>query len=146
LPVVGTQKQSIERAVESIIWLIMPHVTASDGAQLAYEVHCDVAHEQSITIMLLHGWSGSGNYFCLNIPGLKAKGMKVIVPHLRFHGESDKPSHGFHVARLAADVHDLLQQLELQNVVMVGTSMVRAYQEHRSRLQVNLASCLRSQQ
>jgi len=37
---------------------------------------------------------------------------------------SDKPAHGNHVARLAADLRDLLSsRLDLQNVTLVGASM-----------------------
>ena len=41
----------------------------------------------------------------------------------RFHGRSDSPSYGFHVARLAADLHEFLEQLNLSDVTVVGTSM-----------------------
>lgn len=41
----------------------------------------------------------------------------------RFHGDSDSPSHGFHVARLAADLRDFLQALQLADVTVVGSSM-----------------------
>lgn len=42
---------------------------------------------------------------------------------LRFHGESDKPSWGFHVARLAADLHDFLQATKLASPVLLGSSL-----------------------
>jgi len=42
---------------------------------------------------------------------------------LRHHGDSDKPSWGFHIARLASDLRDLLVGLELEQVVIVGASM-----------------------
>ncbi|TVY17385.1 hypothetical protein LARI1_G004368 [Lachnellula arida] len=42
-----------------------------------------------------------------NIAGL-AKTYRVVAPDLRGHGESDKPRHGYHVLRLAQDLHELL--------------------------------------
>jgi pimeloyl-ACP methyl ester carboxylesterase len=37
----------------------------------------------------------------------------VIAPDLRGHGASDKPSHGFHVFRLAMDLHNLLNHFKI---------------------------------
>jgi hypothetical protein len=52
----------------------------------------------------LHGWTGSSQVWQRNIPGFVAGGYRVIVPDLRGHGESGKPRHGYHVARLVGDV------------------------------------------
>ena len=47
----------------------------------------------------------------------------MIRYDLRGHGESDKPEWGYHVARYAADLRDLLFHLNLENVTLVGTSL-----------------------
>jgi non-heme chloroperoxidase len=52
-----------------------------------------------------------------------ARTCQVITYDLRFHGDSGKPSWGFHVSRLAADLRDLLDELNLQEVTVVGSSM-----------------------
>ena len=83
----------------------MPYVMANDGCKLHYELH----GESGPPLVLIHGWSGSRRYFDLNIEHL-AKTSRVYAVDLRFHGESDKPAHGFHVHRLAADLHDLITQ------------------------------------
>ncbi|EAQ91608.1 hypothetical protein CHGG_03543 [Chaetomium globosum CBS 148.51] len=64
-------------------------------------------------ILLLHGFSGSSVYFTHNIAALSAPGHWVIAPDLRGHGRSGhNPAHGgYHVARLAADLHELLTHL-----------------------------------
>jgi pimeloyl-ACP methyl ester carboxylesterase len=49
--------------------------------------------------------------------------VQVYAYDQRFHGDSDSPSHGFHVARLAADLRDFLTALELTDVTVVGSSM-----------------------
>ena len=46
----------------------------------------------------------------------------VAVDH-RGHGESDKPDHGYRVARLSTDVHQLVHALDLTEVVWVAHSM-----------------------
>ncbi|KAA8493784.1 AB hydrolase superfamily protein YdjP [Porphyridium purpureum] len=52
-------------------------------------------------------------------------GVAFVVPDLRGHGESDKPAFGYHVARLAHDVHELIQHAcgNEKSVALVGTSM-----------------------
>ncbi|TVY75879.1 AB hydrolase superfamily protein [Lachnellula suecica] len=61
-------------------------------------------------LILLHGFTGSSAVWKRNIPGL-AKKYRVIAPDLRGHGESDKPGHGYHVMRLAMDLHRLVKSI-----------------------------------
>lgn len=72
----------------------------------------------------LHGFTGSGLVFKRNIAGL-AETHHVIVPDLRGHGESDKPRAGYHVARLAMDLRNLIEHLRLPEgqVAAIGTSL-----------------------
>uniref|UniRef100_A0A383V6P7 AB hydrolase-1 domain-containing protein n=1 Tax=Tetradesmus obliquus TaxID=3088 RepID=A0A383V6P7_TETOB len=94
------------------------YVTTNDGVRLAYEQ----AGTAGPVVVLIHGWSGSRKYFCHNMPAL-AEHCQVYAYDQRFHGDSDSPSHGFHVARLAADLRDFLQALQLADVTVVGSSM-----------------------
>ena len=99
----------------------MPYVMANDGCKLHYELH----GESGPPLILIHGWSGSRRYFDLNIEHL-AKTCRVYAVDLRFHGESDKPSHGFHVHRLAADLHSIITCLagtERAKPVVLGSSL-----------------------
>src|SRR3989449_10085100 len=48
---------------------------------------------------------------------------RVIAVDMRGHGESDKPAHGYSIARLSKDVHDLLADLSLADVTLMGHSM-----------------------
>lgn len=73
----------------------------------------------------MHGWSGSSQYFTLNASEAAGKGLRVVSYDQRFHGDSAKPDYGLHVARLAADLSALLTKLDLNDVTVVGTSMVR---------------------
>lgn len=101
----------------------MPFVTANDGVRLHY-----ITRGSSATsvppIVLVHGWSGSHKYFQSTIDLLARRtGGQIVAVDLRFHGESEKPSWGFHVARLAADLRDALTELQLEQPVVVGTSL-----------------------
>ena len=100
----------------------MPDLTTSDGVSIHYE-----EYGAGSPLVLVHGWSGSHRYFQLNTPVL-AKTFRVIVFDQRFHGESGKPLHGFHVARLAADLYELLSALQLKHCTLLGSSMVRVWQ------------------
>ncbi|KAL4431472.1 hypothetical protein ABPG75_006728 [Micractinium tetrahymenae] len=95
-------------------------ITTNDGVKLVYQRHGRLGGP---VVVLVHGWSGSQHYFDLNTRPLANQGLTVYTYDQRFHGESDKPSWGFHVARLAADLHELLTQLDLADVTVVGTSM-----------------------
>eukprot|EP00884_Botryococcus_braunii_P019260 jgi/Botrbrau1/6017/Bobra.0042s0003.1 len=95
-------------------------ITTGDGVKIAYEyLPCK---RTAPTVVLIHGWSGSRHYFDRNIQAL-AKHAHVYAVDLRFHGESGRPSWGYHIARLAADIRDFLVSLELSDVTIVGTSM-----------------------
>lgn len=82
---------------------------ATDGARLVYRV---AGSEDLPPLILLHGFTGSSEVFSKNTPALSAR-FHIIAPDLRGHGESDKTSHGFHVSRLAMDLKNLLDHLNL---------------------------------
>lgn len=101
----------------------MPYVSTNDGVRLFYTTR-GAANEVS-PIVLVHGWSGSHRYFenSIDLLAEKAGGTMIVAFDLRFHGDSDKPEHGFHVARLAADLRDVLTALKLTTPTVVGTSL-----------------------
>ena len=89
--------------------------TASDGAVLRYSVLMPAAGAAApaagpSTVLLLHGWSGSRRYWDTVAPLLAARGLRVLLPDLRWHGDSAAggPAGPAHVARLGADVAELL--------------------------------------
>ncbi|MCC9135769.1 alpha/beta fold hydrolase [Pontibacter silvestris] len=95
----------------------MSHITTNDGVQLYYE-----EAGEGRPLMMIHGWTFSGRFFARNVPVL-AKHARVITVDLRDHGRSGKPGHGYRVARLAADLRDLLIALDLQDTVLLGWSL-----------------------
>ena len=95
----------------------MPVFTTSDGVQLFYK-----KTGSGPPVILIHGWSASHRSFDQNVEAI-AKRCTVITPDLRFHGESDKPEWGFHVARLASDLRDLIAATGVERPTVVGTSL-----------------------
>lgn len=95
----------------------MGYVEASDGTRLHYE-----ESGSGPPLVLIHGWTFSGRFFDRNVPTL-AENARVITMDLRGHGDSDKPEHGYRIGRLAKDLHDLLEALDLHEVTVLGWSL-----------------------
>eukprot|EP00191_Tetraselmis_sp_GSL018_P009601 CAMPEP_0177605492 /NCGR_PEP_ID=MMETSP0419_2-20121207/16732_1 /TAXON_ID=582737 /ORGANISM="Tetraselmis sp., Strain GSL018" /LENGTH=273 /DNA_ID=CAMNT_0019099649 /DNA_START=59 /DNA_END=877 /DNA_ORIENTATION=+ len=93
-------------------------IKTNDGTSLAYEQH----GETGPILVLIHGWSGSRRYFSSVFEHLAGR-CRVYALDLRHHGDSGRPSHGLHVARLAADLNDFLTELRLTDVCLLGASM-----------------------
>ncbi|KEQ81868.1 alpha/beta-hydrolase [Aureobasidium pullulans EXF-150] len=87
----------------------MEFFKTNDGCNIAYQ---DVGSKSLPVLILLHGFTGSSEVFQQNIPAL-SKRFRVVAPDLRGHGASEKPPHGFHVFRLAMDLHNLLGHLKV---------------------------------
>ncbi len=94
----------------------MPEITANDGVRLHYE-----EKGRGRPLVMIHGWTFSGRFFVRNAEAL-AEHFRVITVDLRGHGDSDKPAHGYRVPRLARDLYDLLEKLDLEDVTVVGWS------------------------
>jgi pimeloyl-ACP methyl ester carboxylesterase len=92
--------------------------TTTDGVELAF----DDTGGDGIPLILLHGWGQTRALFVHQISGLSAD-RRVIALDLRGHGESAKPSHGYRIARFAADLRDLLHYLDVPEVDLLGWSM-----------------------
>ncbi|KAI5866281.1 alpha/beta-hydrolase [Durotheca rogersii] len=89
--------------------------------------------EEEICILLLHGFSGSSRYFTRNYPGLTASRHWVVAADLRGHGNSGRPAGGYHVARLAADLRDLVAHLRWVYSAAAPPSSTHAGTENRER-------------
>jgi non-heme chloroperoxidase len=77
---------------------------------------------EAAAVVFVHGMMCSGRFFARQIDRFAA-GKRVIVPDLRGHGESEKPSGGHTVAGYAEDLRVLLECLEVSRPVMVGWLM-----------------------
>ncbi|KAK0717615.1 Alpha/Beta hydrolase protein [Lasiosphaeria miniovina] len=93
--------------------------TANDGCTLAFESSQPLpGYPPSVSmksydtcIVLLHGFSGSSAYFTRNLGKIGAR-FWTVAPDMRGHGQSGRTAGGYHVARLAADLRDVLAHLE----------------------------------
>ena len=95
----------------------MPYIKTNDNTHIYYETF-----GSGRPLVMLHGWTFSGRFFHRNIPEI-AKHAQVITVDLRGHGKSDKPDHGYRIPRLAADLRDVLEALNLEDVTVLGWSI-----------------------
>ena len=95
----------------------MPTLTTNDGAKIFFD---DKGRAQPI--ILIHGWGCSHRFFIKNTEEL-ARNFRVIAVDLRAHGDSEKVLWGHRIARYAKDIHDLIENLNLEKVILVGWSM-----------------------
>jgi pimeloyl-ACP methyl ester carboxylesterase len=92
-------------------------VTTSDGVTLSY-----LEAGSGPVILMIPGWSQTAEQFKYQLAGLSDR-YRVIALDLRGHGDSEKPAFGYKISRLAKDVHDTIQALDLRDVNILGHSM-----------------------
>lgn len=89
---------------------------------------CKIYYEEKGTgepLIFVHGWTCSRRYFKKQVPEF-AKNYRVITYDLRGHGDSDRSEiteTNMTLDRFAADLRELIEYLELDNVNVCGWSM-----------------------
>src|ERR1700761_5318699 len=100
----------------------MPNVTVgkenSGDIDLYYE-----DHGSGEPIVLIHGYPLSSASWEKQVPVLLDAGYRVIAYDRRGFGKSSQPTTGYNYDTFAEDLHQLITQLKLKNVVLVGFSM-----------------------
>jgi len=89
----------------------------SDGVRLSH-----IRQGSGRPIVLLHGWSQCAEEFKHQIEPLSAR-YDVIALDQRSHGESQKVPYGLKISRLSKDLYELLSELDLSDVALLGHSM-----------------------
>jgi len=74
------------------------------------------------TLLLIHGMAGSCTTWQGVLPTLSAK-YRVIAPDLPGHGESAKPRGDYSLGAFAAWLRDLLNELGVDRVTVIGQSL-----------------------
>jgi pimeloyl-ACP methyl ester carboxylesterase len=73
-------------------------------------------------LMLIHGMAGSSATWRAVIPQLSKK-YRVVAPDLLGHGESAKPRGDYSLGAFAASLRDLLDELGISRVTVIGQSL-----------------------
>ncbi|KAL6832242.1 Alpha/Beta hydrolase protein [Trichoderma camerunense] len=94
-------------------------ITTFDGVTLRY---ITAGKESDPVLLLLPGWFQTAIQWRKQIAHFSTKYHVIAIDH-RGQGDSDKPGRGYRVTRLAADLNDIITQLDLKDVVLCGHSM-----------------------
>lgn len=92
------------------------HFTTSDGVRLHY-----LEAGRGRPLVLLPGWTQPAAGFSGQLADL-SDSFRCLALDFRGHGESERPSYGYRVSRLARDCRDFLVYLGLEDVVLLGHS------------------------
>ena len=74
-------------------------------------------------VVLIHGWPLSGAMWEYQVTALTQQGFRCIVYDRRGFGKSDRPFGKYDYDTLAGDLKSLLDELDVQDVALVGFSM-----------------------
>jgi pimeloyl-ACP methyl ester carboxylesterase len=74
-------------------------------------------------VVLIHGYPLSGRAWDKQVPALLDAGYRVITYDRRGFGRSSQPVTGYDYDTFAADLHALLEHLDLHDAVLAGHSM-----------------------
>jgi pimeloyl-ACP methyl ester carboxylesterase len=93
-------------------------MVTDDGIRIYYE-----DRGKGKPIVFVHGWSGAGKASFGIHTAYLSKRFRVITYDLRGHGASDRPEYGLTMTRFARDLEQLMDNLDLKDVTLVGHSM-----------------------
>ena len=97
----------------------MATVVTNDGVGISYRVQ----GAGPTTLLFMHGWAGSGEYFDEVIGELDLNGLQVVTMDLRGHGDSEKSVSPYDPDRIADDVWTVADAAGAKTIIVVGFSM-----------------------
>jgi non-heme chloroperoxidase len=100
----------------------MPRITVGAENDAPIEIHYE-DHGSGQPIVLIHGYPLNGNSWERQERALLAAGYRCISYDRRGFGRSSQPTVGYDYDTFAADLHTLLEHLDLHEVVLCGFSM-----------------------
>ncbi len=74
-------------------------------------------------VVLIHGFPLDGHSWERQVPVLLKDGYRVITYDRRGFGQSSQPSGGYDYDTFAADLHALVEKLDLRRMALIGFSM-----------------------
>lgn len=98
----------------------MYYVLASDGTKLSVE---DINPNSKKVIVMVHGWPLSKEMFEYQKNILVDKGFRIVSFDLRGFGSSQVSGNGYDYDRLATDVKNIIDSLNVDKVYLMGFSM-----------------------
>ena len=100
----------------------MSYVTVGKENSSKIDLHYE-DHGAGQPVILIHGYPLDGSSWEKQVPALLNSGHRVITYDRRGFGKSSQPTTGYNYDTFAADLHQLITQLELLDFSLVGFSM-----------------------
>jgi non-heme chloroperoxidase len=100
----------------------MPYIKVGQENSGSIELYYE-DHGAGQPVVLIHGYPLSGRAWDRQVPVLLDDGRRVITYDRRGFGRSSQPVTGYDYDTFAADLHVLLETLDLREVTLVGHSM-----------------------
>jgi non-heme chloroperoxidase len=100
----------------------MPYVTVGRENSGDIEIYYE-DHGSGRPVVLIHGYPLNGASWEKQTTELLAAGYRVITYDRRGFGKSSQPTTGYDYDTFTADLHQLLEQLDLRDIILVGFSM-----------------------
>lgn len=95
----------------------MSFITTRDGTSIYYR-----DWGRGRPVLFSHGWPLTADAWEAQMMHLAAAGFRVIGHDRRGHGRSSQPSEGNHMDQYADDLAELIEQLDLRDLMLVGHS------------------------
>ncbi|MGH2646950.1 MAG: alpha/beta fold hydrolase, partial [Ginsengibacter sp.] len=75
------------------------------------------------SLVFIHGWPLSGSMWEYQVTEFTKRGFRCVTYDRRGFGKSDKPFSGYDYDTLAGDLKNVLDELSLEDVTLIGFSM-----------------------
>lgn len=96
----------------------MPYIQTAERVSLFY-----TDYPGGRPIVFAHAWALNGDMWNYQLPDLMAAGLRCITYDRRGHGRSDRPAAGYDIDTLADDLGELINELDLTDITLIGHSM-----------------------
>ena len=100
----------------------MPYLKVGQENTGSIQLHYE-DYGSGTPVVLIHGYPLSGRAWDKQVPMLLDDGRRVITYDRRGFGKSSQPAGGYNYDTFAADLHALMETLDLHDAVLVGHSM-----------------------
>ncbi|MEV1077974.1 alpha/beta hydrolase [Streptomyces sp. NPDC050211] len=100
----------------------MPFITVGQENSTDIDLYYE-DHGTGQPVVLIHGYPLDGHSWEKQLPALLDAGHRVITYDRRGFGQSSRPTTGYDYDTFAADLHTVLETLDLTDTVLAGFSM-----------------------
>jgi len=100
----------------------MPYIKSVQNNEQPVNIYYE-DYGKGLPVVFIHGWPLSGTMWEYQVTQLPQHGLRCITYDRRGFGKSDRPFSCYDYHTLASDLKALLDELNLQEVTLVGFSM-----------------------